>query len=179
MQEDKRLIYRLKKGDNEALRIVYEKYKGDMMAIAASILQNDSEAEDVLHDVFVSFAGAVGGFELYGSLRNYLVTCVINRIRNQFRKRKERRGGEQSDEIHSFSEEPGRLLILDEESRLINDALSRLPVEQREAVVLHLKGNMKFREIAANQGVSISTVQGRYRYGLEKLRLVLNGELRR
>jgi len=43
-------------------------------------------------------------------------------------------------------------------------------------IVLHLKGGMKFREIAVVQGVSISTVQGRYRYGLDKMRSVLNEE---
>ncbi|MHC4243111.1 MAG: sigma factor-like helix-turn-helix DNA-binding protein [Planctomycetota bacterium] len=52
-----------------------------------------------------------------------------------------------------------------------------MPFEQREAVMLHLKGEMKFREIAKLQGVSISTIHGRYRYGLDKLRLMLNSEL--
>ena len=56
-------------------------------------------------------------------------------------------------------------------------ALSRIPYEQREAVVLHLKGGMKFKEIARLQGVSLSTTHGRYRYGLDKLRSQLNSEV--
>ena len=52
-----------------------------------------------------------------------------------------------------------------------------LPHEQRETLMLKLKSNMKFREIAKIQGVSINTVQGRYRYGLQKLRAQLNGEV--
>jgi DNA-directed RNA polymerase specialized sigma24 family protein len=54
--------------------------------------------------------------------------------------------------------------------------MSQLPYEQREAVVLHLKGGMKFKELAKLQGVSISTIHGRYRYGLYKLRSLLNSE---
>jgi DNA-directed RNA polymerase specialized sigma24 family protein len=54
--------------------------------------------------------------------------------------------------------------------------MSKLPYEQREAVVLHLKGGMKFKELAKLQGVSISTIHGRYRYGLYKLRSLLNSE---
>ena len=45
--------------------------------------------------------------------------------------------------------------------------------------MLRLKGNMKFREIAKIQGVSVNTVQGRYRYGLQKLRASLNGEVQK
>ncbi|MHC4302115.1 MAG: hypothetical protein ACYS7Y_33040 [Planctomycetota bacterium] len=48
--------------------------------------------------------------------------------------------------------------------------------EQREAVVLHLKGGMRFGEIARMQGVSLSTTHGRYRYGMDKLRSLMNGE---
>jgi DNA-directed RNA polymerase specialized sigma24 family protein len=45
--------------------------------------------------------------------------------------------------------------------------------------VLHLKADMKFKQIARMQGISISTVQGRYRYGLSKLRTILDGELKK
>jgi len=62
-----------------------------------------------------------------------------------------------------FGEDAGRL----------TDALARLPLEQRETIVLHLNGGMKFKEIARMQKIPLSTVQGRYRYGLEKLRTIL------
>ena len=52
-------------------------------------------------------------------------------------------------------------------------ALAQLPYEQREVVVMHFKGGLTFREIAEWQEVSINTVQGRYRYGLDKLRQLL------
>jgi RNA polymerase sigma-70 factor (ECF subfamily) len=48
---------------------------------------------------------------------------------------------------------------------------------QRDVIVLRLKGEMKFREIATLYGVTVNTIQGRYRYGLNKLRSVLNGEV--
>ena len=55
--------------------------------------------------------------------------------------------------------------------------MADLPDEQREVVLLRLTADMKFRDIAKLQQVSINTVQGRYRYGLDKLRSVLNGEV--
>ena len=56
-------------------------------------------------------------------------------------------------------------------------ALEQLPYEQREVVTLRMEADMTFRQIAALQQASINTVQGRYRYGLAKLRSLLNGEV--
>jgi DNA-directed RNA polymerase specialized sigma24 family protein len=52
-----------------------------------------------------------------------------------------------------------------------------LPCDQREVVGLHVHGRMAFKEIAAAQQVSIKIVQSRYRYALDKLRALLDGEV--
>ena len=56
MWEDKHLVARLKNGDKGALRRIYAKYKDDILSVATVMLQEANEAEDILHDVFVSFA---------------------------------------------------------------------------------------------------------------------------
>jgi DNA-directed RNA polymerase specialized sigma24 family protein len=53
-----------------------------------------------------------------------------------------------------------------------------LPYEQREVVALRVYGQLTFREIAALRGASIKTVQSRYGYALDKLRLALDGEVK-
>ena len=63
-----------------------------------------------------------------------------------------------------------------EEAASLYGALAELPYEQREVIVLHLHGELRFREIARYQGVSTNTVQSRYRYGLDKLRTLLKQE---
>jgi len=59
----------------------------------------------------------------------------------------------------------------------LNEALAQLAYEQREVVILHLQAGMRFRHIAKSQGVSINTVTSRYRYGLDRLRSLLDGEI--
>jgi len=59
----------------------------------------------------------------------------------------------------------------------LNHAIAQLPAEQREVIALRLKGEMTFNQIAKLHNVSVNTIQGRYRYGLNKLRSVLNGEV--
>ena len=64
-----------------------------------------------------------------------------------------------------------------EETARLNQAVAQLPDEQREVVLLRLKASLKFRDIARVQQTSIGTVLGRYRYGLDRLRSLLNGEV--
>jgi len=59
----------------------------------------------------------------------------------------------------------------------LSDAMAKLPFEQREVVTLRFEAGLRFPQIARIQNVSINTVQGRYRYGMEKLRTLLNSEV--
>jgi RNA polymerase sigma-70 factor (ECF subfamily) len=69
------------------------------------------------------------------------------------------------------------LAICSEQLQKLSDAMTELPYEQREAIALHIHGNLRFRQIAELQNVSTKTVQSRYRYGLDKLLSILNGEV--
>ena len=69
------------------------------------------------------------------------------------------------------------MLELNEEMQLLLSALAQLPMEQRETITLRFEAGMRFRQIARVQGVSVNTAHGRYRYGMEKLRSLLNGEV--
>jgi len=178
MLEDERLILRIRCGDRDALRRLYEKHRNRLLTVAASLVNDMGAAEDVVHDVFMTFAAGIHKYRLYGSLVNYLTTCVVNRVRDKIRKKKfEMVEVDRFDLLSSDSVGPEKSAIFDEQSQMLADALAKIPFEQREVIVLHLQGQMKFREIASSQGVSLSTAQARYRYGLEKLRSILNPEV--
>ena len=175
MVEDKILVWKFNRGSKDALRRIYEKYKDDLLGLAITLLRDRSFAEDVVHDVFVSFAGTVGTFHLSGSLKGYLLTCVANCVRDRNRLKSVRDiGPDFMDSISSNSDGPMEDVVSREESGRLQDLLARLPYEQGEVIVLHLHHDMRFREIAGALGISINTVQSRYRYGLDKLRSIMN-----
>jgi len=174
--EDRLLVWRLNRGDATALSRVYEKYRHDLLRLAASMLSDSASAEDIVQDVFVRFAGAARTFRLTGSLKGYLVTCVANAARNKL-KAASRRSTMSIDEatgLASDADGPERWMISSEEFGQVSKAMGQLPAEQREVVTMHLYGEMPFREIAEWQETSIKTVQSRYRYGLNKLRSLLH-----
>ena len=179
MLEDKILVFRFNRGSREALRRIYEKYKDDLLGLAVALSNDVSLAEDVVHDVFVSFAQSVGTFNLTGSLKSYLSTCVANRARDRNRSMNRtdstlEAAGQTSSDIIG----PERSAICNEESQQLIDLLSKLPYDQCEVIVLHLHHGLNFRRIAKLQSVSINTIQSRYRYGLDKLRCMLDGEVK-
>ncbi len=177
MLEDKLLIWKFKRGSNEALCRVYQKYGDYLLALGAALLKDVNAAEDVLHDVFCKFIASREKFKLAGSLKSYLGTCVVNLARDRLKARKLRSCelGEEA-AIALDTNEPGHYAIFGEEARDLNYAIAQLANEQREVIMLHLRGGMKFREIAGLQRISINTVKSRYRYGLKKLRAILSDE---
>ena len=178
MLEDKLLVLKCRRGNKDAMCRIYAKYKDYLLTVAKGLLGEQAEAEDVVHDVFVSFAGLAGKFQLTGSLKGYLATSVINRARDRIRARKRR--AEALDSANPFvdgSGNPEQHAAEAEELARLRQALRQIPYEQRDAVILHLKGGMKFREIAKLQGASVGTIHVRYRYGLDKLRSLLNSEV--
>jgi RNA polymerase sigma-70 factor (ECF subfamily) len=178
MLEDKLLLLKFKRGSADALRRIYEKYKHDLLALAVALSNDRAAAEDALHDVFVSFAQYAGKLRLRTSLKSYLSSCIANRVRNLNSARAERTGRlNQAETIDSDCDAPDRAAMSAELCRRIDRAMAQLPYEQREVIILHLQSGVRFRAIAESQGVSINTIQSRYRYGLDKLRSLLNVEV--
>jgi len=178
MIEDELLKWRFKRGSKDALRRIYEKYLNHLLTLAMALLNDAGRAEDVVHDVFVSFAGSAKDFKLGGNLKSYLTTCVMNRARDRIRaNRRNPTPLDAAEFISSDLNGPDHAIICSEESQRLNRAIAQLPNEQREVIALRLKGEMTFREIARLHDVSVNTIQGRYRYGLNKLRSVFNGEV--
>jgi RNA polymerase sigma-70 factor (ECF subfamily) len=178
MLEDKLLILRFNRGDRSVLHRIYDKYKDDLVTLAAALLMDVRLAEDVVHDVFLSFLGSAGRFRLTGSLKGYLATCVANRARNVNKAGRRRRGTALEDVPDMACREPSpeQAAVFGEEFRRLTAALLQLPYEQREVLLLRSHGGMRFAVIARAQGVSINTVQGRYRYAVERLRALLESE---
>lgn len=178
MLEDKLLLWRFKRGSVEALEKIYAKYERYLITVATGLLNNTHSAEEVLHDFFVSFVQSADTVKLNGNLKSYMARCVANLARNRIkRKQLEPVALDEDIDIGSGISSPVLLAIQEEETEMVNRALSQLPYEQREVVVLHLQGNMRFTQIGELQGTSVNTIRSRYRYGLEKLRSLLNSEV--
>jgi len=179
--EDRLLVWKFKRGSKDAFCRIYEKYRDDLLRSAISLLNEADAAEDIVHDVFISFIRNAEQFQLTGSLRGYLTTCVANRARNVIRAHRQQQTVrlDEARPMESNCKRPDQWVTCSEELKLLAKALAQLPYNQREAVILRVQSGMKFRQIAKSQRVPIKTVQSRYRTGLDKLRSLFNSEARK
>lgn len=204
--EDTLLVFQSRRGSREALTRIYEKYKADLLLLAMGLLNDKAAAEDIVHDVFLSFVRHLDSFRLTGSLKGFLLTCTANHARNwnKAQRVRNRLGGPVGSPGFSRSDadrlkaglqtegtpdrglhevprnvagEPLESLVCNEQLELLSRALAELPFEQREIVMLHLHGQMTFQAIAKAMQISTNTAKSRYRYGIDKLRVTLNGEV--
>ncbi len=176
MANDRNLIRRLRRGDPDALGEIYQEHKDRLLTLAICLLADRSAAEDCLQDVFLKLVRNPVGFRARRNLKGYLSSCILNRARDELRKagRHPLVGEESAEGTYQSAPDPDDRLERKEKETRIQHALARLPLEQREVVVLHLQDGLTFRRIAALQSVSINTAQSRYRYGIQRVRELLS-----
>ncbi len=172
--EDKWLIHRCQHGSNEAFCRIYAKYRDLLFKVAISVVRDVHTAEDIVHDVFVAFAENMADFHLTGSLKAYLSVCVVNRAKNRFRS-KEHKNCTLDESISQVacSSHPDEQIQCNEQLLKLAEAMQQLPFEQRQIIALRHYSEIRLRTIAQSLEISINTAKSRYRYGMDKLRILL------
>jgi RNA polymerase sigma-70 factor (ECF subfamily) len=156
---------------------VYAAHRPGVYATALRVLGRPSEAEDVTQEVFVRFWRSPERFDpTRGEIGSYL--RLMARSRSLDLLRHEQADGRAQDRLRAVSprdelpvhESPTSVAERREQRSVLREALRKLPVEQREALVLAYWGGMSAREVAAAAKVPFGTARSRMRLGLEKLR---------
>jgi RNA polymerase sigma-70 factor (ECF subfamily) len=151
----------------------FDAYGGKLVLFARQWASSAADAEDIVQEAFVRFwrsnhrNDADAHVQLFAMVRRAGLDSTRKRVRREHRERVAV-AGEADLEWFSPTAE-GR-----ERGREIERALSRLPPEQREVVVLKIWGELTFDQIARSLQVSPNTAASRYRYGLQALRKTLN-----
>jgi len=145
--------------------------------LARWLVRNDEDANDIVQDAFLRAMRAFDGFR-GDNARPWLLAIVRNTAFTWLRKNRptsvqvpyeEDIHGDARAENGPEPETPECHAIRTQDRRAINDALARLPVELREAVVLRELEDMSYREIAAVQAIPIGTVMSRLSRGRQLL----------
>jgi len=179
MLKDTILIWKFNRGSADALREIYEKYRSTMLAVATALCNDVHTAEDIVQDCFIAFAKTGRQLKIQGSLQAYLTTSIVNRARDRYRAGKRQPLNVDQALIYPSQDDgPFISAICNEQLQRLAGALADISPEQREAVVLHTRGQMTYKEIADVQNVSIPTVQRRYHSGLDRLRVLLDSEVK-
>jgi RNA polymerase sigma factor (sigma-70 family) len=177
---DADLLRRIGAGDRTAVDDLYERFRRPAFALARRILADDSLAEDVLQEVFLSVWRDPAAYDrARGSLSSWLLTVVHHKAVDAVRREESQRRRQTLAEEESALAEPVAARDVEEEawSRVVAErvrsALGLLSEPQREALTLAYYGGYTQREVAALTGTPLGTVKTRMLAGMRRLKAEL------
>jgi RNA polymerase sigma-70 factor (ECF subfamily) len=175
---DVELLKAIAARDEAALGQLYDRYRLILFGVLMRILNSREEAEDVLQEVFLQVWRRAADFdENRGRPFTWLVTLArsrgIDRLRSLASRERVAIAGanEASDETSDAATDA----IRSEQRGVVNSALSQLPEEQRQPLMLAYFDGLTQSEIAMQLGAPLGTVKTRMRSGMMKLRELLSG----
>ncbi len=175
---DVELLAAIKDGDEQALGLLYDRYRLILFGLILRILHSQAEAEDVLQELFLQVWQRAESFdESRGRPFTWLVTMARSRAIDRLRSLGSRdRVTEEAGREAGLAGETGDAIddaIRSERGETVRRALSSLPEEQRSALVLAYFDGLTQTEIAERLGAPLGTVKTRMRSGMTKLRELL------
>jgi RNA polymerase sigma-70 factor (ECF subfamily) len=187
--DDARLLRGLRAGIEEAYVELLAKFQQPVYGMVYRLLGNQSDANDVVQEVFLKVFRGVGSFREKSSLRTWIYRIAVNEAHNHRRwfsrhcKREVAMEGDESEHAHAYdvATDPGRSpfeCASDRETRvLVEHALKHINPTFGAAVVLRDIEDLSYEEIAEILEVSLGTVKSRILRGRAALRRELNQHL--
>jgi RNA polymerase sigma-70 factor (ECF subfamily) len=177
---DEQLLARLAAGDRDALEELFQRYRLLAYRVAHRFLGHEADALDAVQEGFVKALTHLAGFQGRSSFKTWLLRVVSNAALDLGRQRGRREAlsleaftAEQDHVLPVLEENPARGLERADLRRLLDQALAQLAPAQRQTFVLHVDGELSYREVAEVLGISIGTVMSRLYYARQKLRALL------
>jgi len=172
---DEALLALVSRSDERALAELYDRYGRAAYGLALRILRDSALAEDAVQEGFMAVWRSSGSFLAERAKASTWILTLVHRRSVDLVRREDRRRGEP---LESAGEPAAPETVEDEatlgfERRVVQEALSRLQPEQREALELGYYGGLTQSELAERLGLPLGTIKSRMFTGLSRLRELL------
>lgn len=171
------LMLGIQSGDQDALSQLYDRYNGIMKALILRIIRNDTEADDLLQEVFMEMWNQAKNFSAEkGKPLGWMVTLTRRRAIDALRKKQayaraeERLKAEPEQQPLAWVQNTTEKEIEAGDTRvLMAKVINSLPEAQQQVIELAFFQGMSQREIASHTNIPLGTVKTRLELGLKKI----------
>ncbi|MBW1999984.1 MAG: sigma-70 family RNA polymerase sigma factor [Deltaproteobacteria bacterium] len=188
-QEDATLIQAFREGDRNAFDKLVLNHKNRIFNLCYRFLGDYQEANDTAQETFISAYRSLKRFRFESAFSTWLYRIAVNTCRNKLKSSGYRKkmvtvsmdnplpaqGANPSVDIPDESRSPAVEFEKKERLTYIKDAISRLPRDQREAVILRDINGFSYDEISEITGLNLGTVKSRIARARQGLREMLKG----
>jgi RNA polymerase sigma-70 factor (ECF subfamily) len=187
---DAELMLRVKKGDAHAFEELVDKYKQPVLNFVHRTLRDSSDAEDIAQNVFVQIFKSAERYRVEAKFSTWLYTIARNLCLNEIRRRSRHPAesldaAENPDDDSTSRQFEDRkntsapdLLLRDELTRKVQEALESLPENQRTAILLFKEKEMSYEDISKILDCSLSATKSLIHRGRETLKQKLKPYLK-
>jgi len=179
------VIAKLREGDEKAFRELVDQYRDRVYNTALGLLQHPENAEDVAQEVFVEVFRSVARFRGECSISTWIYRITVQKALEHIRTSHRGKrfgihislfGREEQTEIPAETRfyHPGIQLENKERSAILFQAISKLPVNQRTAFILHKVEGLSQTEIAGIMETSVSAIESLMVRARQKLKVLLS-----
>lgn len=175
LYEIKQCFQSLAIGDTDAFGTIFERYKKRVFAVALKMLKSETEAEEIVQDVFLSIWLSKEKLSNIDDPEAYLFTITYNTIYAYLKKASRNKQLLNSiighlTQIQNVTDET---IALHETGKLIYEAVQQLPLQQRTVYVLCKQEGLSYDEIAEHMHLSRNTVRNHLAEAMKTIRAFL------
>lgn len=166
--DEKHIIKKLKTGDNEAYKYIYDYHYVALCKLSYYLLKDRVQAESIVNDVIFHLWEVRDKLELVPPLRNYLIIAVRNKCLNYLALKQQEteirfstieQAGIQLQNIVSDNEHPLGNLLKEELESKIHESINKLPPACKQVFTMSRFREMSYEEISRELGISVNTVK--------------------
>ena len=171
---DEALLALASRADENALGELYDRYGRVAYGLALRIVRDRALAEDAVQEAFLAVWRSAGAFLAeQGKASTWILTLVHRRAVDIVRREERRRTDPLDDAEQPTGEATDEEAWLRAQRQVVQEALRKLPPEQREAIELAYYGGFTQSELAERLGLPLGTIKSRMFTGLKRLRELL------
>ncbi len=171
---DEALLALCSRADESALGELYDRYGRVAYGLALRIVRDRALAEDAVQEAFLAVWRSAGSFLAeQGKPSTWILTLVHRRAVDLVRREERRRGEPLEEVVQPTGEATDEEAWLRAQRQVVQEALRKLPEEQREAIELAYYGGFTQSELAERLGQPLGTIKSRMFAGLKRLRQLL------
>ena len=171
---DEQLVEAVARADEDALGELYDRFGRVAYGLAYKILQDATLAEDAVQEAFLQVWRGAGSYRPErAKASTWLLTFVHRRAVDLVRREQKLRTVPVVGEPHGADPGADDEALASSRREIVQDALRRLPAEQREPIELAYYAGLTQSELAERLGQPLGTIKSRMFTGLQRLRVLL------
>jgi RNA polymerase sigma-70 factor, ECF subfamily len=167
---DEQLMTAVARGDQDALRGLYERHSGGLLRLLRRLTADAGAAEEILQETWLAVWQSAGSFRGESSARGWLYGVARRQAHNRLRRVTPVETD--LDEAANLPDQGASVedrVLAEAEQEILATAITELPEHLREVLVLVIAEDLTYQEVSAALGIPVGTVKSRMSHARRQL----------